>query len=239
MLGEAVAELGGARRVAAAGQSVDAQVDAYIPAAYIAAEAAKVIDLHRRIALAESDDELRELRAAVEDRFSPIRSRLSICSRSDAHVSGLPGSEPTTSSCVAGERPWGPLALGSAELRELRRLVDTAVYTSAKREVSQRVDSLAGAPAGRFATLIAARGLTAIPDSYAASSPFRSVVARPHGPRGRSRLRRRRGQYDERAGDISSENVPANAVAIVAGTPILRTDFERFFGQAEKAADAG
>jgi parvulin-like peptidyl-prolyl isomerase len=37
---------------------------------------------------------------------------------------------------------------------------------------------------------------------------------------------------------ISSENVPANAVAIVAGTPILRTDFERFFGQAEKAADA-
>ena len=66
--------------------------------------------------------------------------------------------------------------------------------------MSQRVDSLAGAPAGRFATLIAARGLTAIPDSYAASSPFRSVVARPHGPRGRSRLRRRRGQYDERAG---------------------------------------
>jgi parvulin-like peptidyl-prolyl isomerase len=37
---------------------------------------------------------------------------------------------------------------------------------------------------------------------------------------------------------ISSENVPANAVAIVAGTSVLRTDFERFFNQAEKAAEA-
>ena len=43
---------------------VDAAIDAYIPASYIAVEAAK-IDLHRRIALAESEDELRELRAAT------------------------------------------------------------------------------------------------------------------------------------------------------------------------------
>ena len=50
---------------------VDAQVDAYVPADYMPAEAQK-IDLHRRLALAESEDELRELRAATEDRFGPL-----------------------------------------------------------------------------------------------------------------------------------------------------------------------
>jgi transcription-repair coupling factor (superfamily II helicase) len=144
MLGEAVAELGGARRVAARPVRVDAQVDAYIPAAYIAAEAAK-IDLHRRIALAESDDELRELRAAVEDRFGPIPEPVE-------HLFAIQDARLRLARLGAdylvlrgGRATVGPLALGSAELRELRRLADTAVYTSAKREVSQRVDSLAGA----------------------------------------------------------------------------------------------
>jgi transcription-repair coupling factor (superfamily II helicase) len=71
LLGEAVAELSGTRRPITRPVRVDAHVDAYIPATYIGAEAAK-IDLHRRIALAESEDELRELQAATEDRFGPI-----------------------------------------------------------------------------------------------------------------------------------------------------------------------
>jgi transcription-repair coupling factor (superfamily II helicase) len=71
LLGEAVAELSGARRALARPVRVDAQVDAYVPTDYIAVEAAK-IDLHRRIALAEDEDELRELRASVEDRFGPV-----------------------------------------------------------------------------------------------------------------------------------------------------------------------
>ena len=50
---------------------VDARVDAFIPATYVSGEAMK-IDLHRRLALAESDDELRELRLATEDRFGPV-----------------------------------------------------------------------------------------------------------------------------------------------------------------------
>ena len=41
---------------------VDAQVDAYVPASYVPLEAAKV-DVHRRIALAHSPGELRELLA--------------------------------------------------------------------------------------------------------------------------------------------------------------------------------
>ena len=50
---------------------VDARVDAYVPAAYIASEALK-IDLHRRLALVEDEDELRELEVATEDRYGPL-----------------------------------------------------------------------------------------------------------------------------------------------------------------------
>jgi hypothetical protein len=32
--------------------------------------------------------------------------------------------------------------LGSAEIRELRRMADTAVYSSARREISRRTDGL-------------------------------------------------------------------------------------------------
>ena len=71
MLNEAVAELSGQARAAARPVRVDARVDAYVPATYIASEALK-IDLHRRLALVEHADELRELRAATEDRFGPL-----------------------------------------------------------------------------------------------------------------------------------------------------------------------
>ena len=60
---------------------VEAQIDAFVPSDYIRGEAQK-IDLHRRLALAESEDELRELRAAAEDRFGlppePVENLLAI-----------------------------------------------------------------------------------------------------------------------------------------------------------------
>ena len=61
----------GERRPAARPVRVEASVDAYVPATYIEAEALK-IDLHRRLALTETEDELRELRAATEDRYGPL-----------------------------------------------------------------------------------------------------------------------------------------------------------------------
>ncbi len=71
LLNEAVAELQGQRRVAARPVRVDARVDAYVPQPYIGSEALK-IDLHRRLALSETEDELRELQASLEDRFGPL-----------------------------------------------------------------------------------------------------------------------------------------------------------------------
>src|SRR5206468_8410138 len=67
LLGEAVAELSGQRRPVARPVRVDARVDAYVPASYIGPEALK-IDLHRRLALTESEDELRELQRGPDDR---------------------------------------------------------------------------------------------------------------------------------------------------------------------------
>jgi transcription-repair coupling factor (superfamily II helicase) len=141
LLDEAVAELTGARRRVARPVRVEAQVDAFVPASYVEAEAQK-IDLHRRLALVESEDELRELHAAVEDRYGPVpepvenlfgiqEAKLKLA-RLGADYLVLRGGKATV----------GPLVLGSAELRELRRTAATAVYASARRELSRRGDGL-------------------------------------------------------------------------------------------------
>ena len=137
MLGEAVAELAGERRTVPRPVRVDARVDAYVPADYIAAEALK-IDLHRRLALAESDDELRELRAATEDRYGPLPEpveNLFAIQEAKVKVARL-GADYVV--FKAGRATVGPVELGSGELRALRRDVSTAVYTTARREVTVR-----------------------------------------------------------------------------------------------------
>jgi len=137
LLGEAVAELAGERRPVARPVRVDARVDAYVPAGYIAAEALK-IDLHRRLALVEGDDELRELRAATEDRYGPLPEpveNLFAIQEAKVKLARL-GADYLV--FKGGRATVGPLELASAELRALRRGVSTAVYTSARREVTVR-----------------------------------------------------------------------------------------------------
>jgi transcription-repair coupling factor (superfamily II helicase) len=155
MLNEAVAELSGQARVATRPVRVDARVDAFIPASYIAAEALK-IDLHRRIALVESDDELRELRLATEDRYGPLPEPVAnlfaiqevklLIARIGADYLVYRG----------GRATIGPVAFGSEEVRALRALVEAAVYTTAKREVSVRADGLDDA-LGLAAAIVEAR----------------------------------------------------------------------------------
>jgi transcription-repair coupling factor (superfamily II helicase) len=137
LLGEAVAELGGARRAVTRPVRVDAQVDAFVPTEYMPAEAQK-IDLHRRLALAESEDELRELRAATVDRFGPLPEPVeSLFAIQDAKLKlARIGADYLV--FRGGRAVVGPLVLGSAELRELRSSAPIAVYSSAKRELTQR-----------------------------------------------------------------------------------------------------
>jgi len=137
LLAEAVAELSGERRIAARPVRVDARVDAYVPAEYIESEALK-IDLHRRLALTEDEDELRELQAATEDRFGPLPEpveNLFLIQEAKLKLARV-GADYLV--FRGGKASVGQMVLGSAELRDLRRRVDTAVYTTANREVSLR-----------------------------------------------------------------------------------------------------
>ncbi len=108
-----------------------------MPADYIGSEALK-IDLHRRLALVESDDELRELEAATEDRFGPLPEP--VRNLFEIQEAKLRLAELGADYLVfrGGRATVGPLVLGSGELRALRGLAGTAVYTSARREVSMR-----------------------------------------------------------------------------------------------------
>jgi transcription-repair coupling factor (superfamily II helicase) len=115
-----------------------------VPATYIGSEALK-IDLHRRLALTESDDELRELRASTEDRFGPLPEPVeNLFAIQEAKLKlARVGADYLV--YRGGRATVGPLLLGSNELRTLRSLADTAVYSSSKREVSRRTDDLDGA----------------------------------------------------------------------------------------------
>ena len=137
LLAEAVAELSGERRPAVRPVRVEASVDAYVPAPYIEAEALK-IDLHRRLALTETEDELRELQAATEDRYGPLPEPVeNLFSIQEAKLK-LAQAGADYLVFRGGKTTVGPLLLGSGELRALRAELDTAVYTSARREISLR-----------------------------------------------------------------------------------------------------
>ena len=116
-------------RLAARPVRVDARVDAYVPPSYIASEALK-IDLHRRLALVEDEDELRELerrdrgplRAAAGAGREPVRDP-------GGEAEGRPARRRLPRLPRRAASAVGPVVLGSGELRELRELVDTAVYS--------------------------------------------------------------------------------------------------------------
>ncbi len=140
LLEEAVAELAGERRVAPRPIRVDARIDAFVPASYVDSEALK-IDLHRRLALTETEDELHELRVALEDRYGPVPEPVE-------HLFAIQEAKLKLARIGAdylvfrgGRLTVGPLVLGSDDLRQLRARVATAVYTSSKREVTLRSDS--------------------------------------------------------------------------------------------------
>jgi transcription-repair coupling factor (superfamily II helicase) len=144
LLEEAVAELSGQRRLAARPVRVDARVDAYVPTVYLGSEALR-IDLHRRLALTESEDELRELQATMEERYGPLPEpveNLFAIQEAKLKVAQL-GADYLV--FRGGKATVGKLVMGSGELRELRGRLDTAVYTSAQQEVSLRDGELKGA----------------------------------------------------------------------------------------------
>jgi transcription-repair coupling factor (superfamily II helicase) len=94
---------------------LDVSIDAYVPAAYVPYEAAKV-DLHRRIAAAREVGDLAELRDELEDRFGPVPQPLAnLISLQRARVTfGQAGARAVT---ITKER----LAVTPVDLSEPRR----------------------------------------------------------------------------------------------------------------------
>jgi transcription-repair coupling factor (superfamily II helicase) len=137
LLNEAVAELQGQRRVAARPVRVDARIDAYVPQHYVSSEALR-IDIHRRLALGETEDELRELQASLEDRYGPLPEPVeNLFAIQEAKIKvALLGADYLV--FRGGKATVGRLVLGSQELRELRSRIHTAVYTTGSSEVTLR-----------------------------------------------------------------------------------------------------
>ena len=82
------------------------------------------IDLHRRLALTEADDELRELRAATEDRYGPLPEPVeNLFAIQEAKLKlARVGADYLV--FRGGRTTVGPLLLGSEELRAIRSELD-------------------------------------------------------------------------------------------------------------------
>ena len=101
--------------------------------------------MHRRLALTETDDELRELHLSTEDRFGPVPEPVeNLFAIQDAKLKlALLGADYLV--YRGGRAVVGPMVLGSVELRELRNRVAAAVYSTGNREITFRTDEFSGA----------------------------------------------------------------------------------------------
>ncbi len=141
MIDEAVAAAaGGAEAGEEAPEPVrfDVPVDAYLPAAYVPFEAAK-IDVHRRIAAARAPGELRAIRDELGDRFGPPPPEVeNLLALQDARIAlGLAGAESV-------ELRGGRLSVTGVELESeaagvLGEHVEGVLYQWRERTASVRV----------------------------------------------------------------------------------------------------
>ena len=154
MIDEAVAEAGGADREGGEAPEpvrFDVPVDAYLPAAFVPFEAAK-IDVHRRIAAARAPGELRAIRDELSDRFGPPppeAENLLALQRARIELS-LAGAQSV-------ELRGGRLSITGVELESeqatvLRESVEGALYEWREKTASVRVPEEAEA---RLAAVLA------------------------------------------------------------------------------------
>ena len=113
---------------------IEIEADAYIPAAYVPFEAAK-IDLHRRVASSREPGEIRALRSEIEDRFGPppepVENLLDL---------GLARLRLTKAGAELAEFRGGkiriePLEISSDQAAELRERVEGALYDWKERRL--------------------------------------------------------------------------------------------------------
>ena len=143
---------------------LDVNVDAYVPADYIAYEQAK-IDVHRRVAGAREVAELQTLRDELEDRFGPIPQPLeNLIALQQARVKlGEAGARAV--SFRGGRLAVTPIDLDAERARRLKEQMPDALYEPGKSQFSVRVPD---DPERRFPAVVhAANALLAIARSAA------------------------------------------------------------------------
>ena len=130
---------------------LDVDVDAYVPAAYVGFEQAK-IEVHRRIAGAREVAELELLRAELADRFGPPPEPVEhLLDLQRARIKlGAAGARVV--SFRAGRLAITPIELDSAGVRELRQRLEGVVYESGRSQVLVRVPEQ---PEQRFPAVLA------------------------------------------------------------------------------------
>jgi transcription-repair coupling factor (superfamily II helicase) len=131
---------------------LDVNVDAYVPADYIAYEQAK-IEVHRRVAAAVEVAEVEQLREELEDRFGPVPPPLeNLLSLQRARIKFGQAGARTVS--FRGDRlAVVPIDLDSARAKRLREELPDALYESGRSQVSMRVPRDGE---GRFPTVVRA-----------------------------------------------------------------------------------
>jgi transcription-repair coupling factor (superfamily II helicase) len=117
---------------------VDAQVDAYVPADYVGLESAKM-DVHRRIALAATVDDLRDVEAELADRFGPLPDAVrNLVLLQETRLTLAPLGVVTLA--VTRQRATiGGVALAASELRALREALPGVRVDTARREVTHPI----------------------------------------------------------------------------------------------------
>src|SRR4051794_38325026 len=162
MIDEAVAEASEAdgeapeREEAPEPVRLDVPVDAYLPAAYVPFEAAK-IDVHRRIVAAREPGQLRAIRDELEDRFGPLPTAAeNLLKLQQARIQlGLAGARSVE--FRGGRLSVTGVELDSAAAGVLAEQVEGALYEWREQTAAVRVD---GDPDARLAAVLAlAEGL--------------------------------------------------------------------------------
>ncbi len=141
MIDEAVGEAAGrdgAGEEAPEPVRLDVPVDAYLPAAFIPFEAAK-IDVHRRIVAARAPGELRAIRDELSDRFGPPPPEVeNLLSLQRARIElGLAGARSVE--FRGGRLTVTGVELDSEQAGALREAVEGAVYEWREKTVAVRV----------------------------------------------------------------------------------------------------
>jgi transcription-repair coupling factor (superfamily II helicase) len=150
MLAEAISEMSGEAPRIEKGVSIDARVDAYVPADYVESEAIK-IDIHRRIALARNEHVLEEIVEELTDRFGELPdavSNLIQLSELRLRMERL-GADRLT---ITRDRVMlAPIDLDQDQAARLRSVEPLAAYSSSKTELQVRLpDPAAGIERARI-----------------------------------------------------------------------------------------